>query len=136
MIDFYVEGRPAPQGSKRGFSRRGSTSVQLKEVSKYVKPWRDAVHAAAVEQKATHGTLTGALAVGLDFYLARGKTVRRLLPTTTPDLSKLIRSTEDALVTAGLIKDDSLIVMYDDPAKHYATGTPGARIRIRELTHV
>jgi Holliday junction resolvase RusA-like endonuclease len=136
VIDFYVVGRPAPQGSKKGFSRRGSTRVQLVEVSKHVKPWREAVHAAAVEQKAIHGTLTGALEAGFTFYLPRGKTVTRLLPTTVPDLSKLIRSTEDALVTAGLIKDDSLIVRYIAPGKQYATGAPGARITIRELTHV
>ena len=136
MIDFYVEGRPAPQGSKKGYSRQGSTRVQLVEMSRHVKPWRDAVKAAAAEQAEQHGMLDGALALGVTFYLPRGKTVTRLLPTTAPDLSKLIRSTEDALVDARLVRDDALFVLYENPCKRYAAGAPGARIRIRKLPHV
>ena len=57
-------------------------------------------------------------------------------PATIPDLSKLARSTEDALKDAGVIRDDSLIVEYRRLAKVYAgedpdaLSTPGVLVRI------
>lgn len=107
----------------------------------------------------TAAPLSGPLAVSMVFALRRPKshyrTGRNYLllkdsapywPHGIPDLSKLARSTEDALVSAGLIADDSLIAVYDRLAKTWA-GTsyliggnvyglrePGAVITIRQLT--
>jgi Holliday junction resolvase RusA-like endonuclease len=54
-----------------------------------------------------------------------------------PDLSKLIRSTEDALTDAGVWTDDARVVAYHQPRKVYAGSadpdalhTPGAVIRV------
>lgn len=43
------------------------------------------------------------------------------LPVSPPDISKLARSTEDALTTAGVYKDDALIVDYRRLRKRYHT---------------
>lgn len=121
-----MPGRPAPQGSKRHVGRG-----RLIESSKYVKPWRQVVDAAArLERAKLDGPLDGPLELTVIFYLARGKTVRRLLPTVAPDLSKLARSTEDALTTAGLIVDDSRITALHAWKRYAGERGPGALIRI------
>ena len=56
-----------------------------------------------------------------------------------PDLSKLARGVEDALVAAGVMKDDALIVEYTRLAKVYvgedeeALDRPGVLILLGEL---
>ncbi len=60
----------------------------------------------------------------------------RTCPSVKPDLSKLIRSTEDALTDARIWTDDALVVEYRYAAKRYpnagrdALDAPGAVIRI------
>ena len=112
MISFFVQGIPAPQGSKR-FVGIHQGKGRMIESSKKVKPWREAVYWAAIQAKGKTGIvepMDGPLAVDFMFVLPRAPTVKRLLPDRKPDLSKLIRSTEDALVDAGLIADDARIV--------------------------
>lgn len=64
---------------------------------------------------------------------------RRTYPMRTPDLSKLARSTEDALSDAGIWADDARVVEYSRLAKVYpgedpdALSSPGAVIEIREV---
>jgi Holliday junction resolvase RusA-like endonuclease len=59
---------------------------------------------------------------------------RRTWPMRTPDLSKLLRSTEDALTTAGIWRDDARVVEYGRAAKVFpgedpeALEAPGVRI--------
>ena len=113
MISFYVQGEPAPQGSKR-FVGIHNGKGRMIESSKKVKPWREAVYWAAIEAKSKTAMvmpMDGALAVWMVFALPKPKSVRRQAPDRKPDLSKLVRSTEDALVNAGLIADDARIVV-------------------------
>lgn len=58
----------------------------------------------------------------------------RTLHTVKPDLSKIIRSTEDAIVDAGIIRDDSLVFSVN-ATKLYCHGelTPGATIVVAGL---
>jgi len=44
------------------------------------------------------------------FFMPRGKTVKRELPTVPPDLDKLIRAINDSATDAGVIEDDSQVV--------------------------
>lgn len=44
---FFVEGRPAPQGSKRLVRVRGGTRTLMLESSRHVKPWRETIGAVA-----------------------------------------------------------------------------------------
>lgn len=135
MIEFTVYGLPAPQGSKRHVGR----GIMV-ESSKDVKPWREAVKWAAREAMAAAGIaspIDAPLVAIMTFTMPRPKSApkSRRHADRKPDLSKLIRSTEDALTDAGLIADDARIVTFV-AAKVYpgeggrALQSPGARIRL------
>lgn len=150
-LELTVYGRPAPQGSKRYLGKGG-----MIESSKLVKPWRDDVKAAAealLADRRPWTALDGPLVVRMVFTAARPRSHYRtgrnahLLrdgaparPHGKPDVSKLLRSSEDALTDAGLWKDDALVVEYERAAKVFvgedpeALDAPGARIVIRPLT--
>lgn len=150
-ISIVVYGLPGPQGSKSPKGRRRNGSVILVESSKKVKPWRAAV-AAAAELVRPAVLLDGPLVADMVFSLPRPKghfgTGRNsgilrpsapLRPHVPPDLSKLERSTEDAL-TGIIWTDDSRVVEYGRSAKLYAGDddpdaleAPGAVIRVRTL---
>lgn len=146
-----VYGTPAPQGSKRHVGR----GVMV-ESSKHLKPWRDAVRGEAADSRASWG-ITAPLDAPLDAemiftfprprshyrtgrnaHLLRASAPAR--PGGKPDLSKLARSTEDALKDAGVYKDDALIVEYRRLAKVYAgedrdaLDAPGVLIRVHHNT--
>lgn len=142
MISITVFGNPAPQGSKKFVGRAKSGRGILVESSKAVKPWRQDVVAAALEARSGAPALDGALIVRMVFTLPKPASApkrRRSYPMRKPDLSKLARSTEDALVTAGVIADDARIVEYARLAKVFpgedaeALEAPGVRIEIRRL---
>jgi Holliday junction resolvase RusA-like endonuclease len=144
VITLVTLGKPAPQGSKRHVG-----NGIMVESSKHVKPWRDAVRSDAIETMDGAAPLDGPVVVEMVFTFARPRSHYRtgrnahLLrddapprPATIPDLSKLARSTEDALKDAGVIRDDSLIVEYRRLAKVFASedpdalSTPGVLVRI------
>lgn len=124
---FTVAGTPAPQGSKRHVGK----GIMV-ESSKKVAPWRDSVTLAAIEWRKANGLpepFDGPLVAYMVFTLHKPtsspKTIR-VFPMKPPDLSKLARSTEDALVEACLIKDDARIVGYDRLWKCYPNEGIGA----------
>ncbi len=130
---FSVLGSPAPQGSKRHVGH----GVMV-ESSKKVLPWREAVKAAAPSGP----LLDGPIAVCLVFTVSRPKSARRAehAPYRTPDLSKLARSTEDAVTDAGLWADDARVSQYVRLAKVWpgfdpdALHVPGAVIAAAEMS--
>lgn len=152
MIPLTVYGTPAPQGSKRAFAVRGKGGVPtgrvaVVESSHYrVKSWRQAVVDEARKQLDGHRPLTGPLSLRITFYLPRPKghygTGRNshlvrpgapAVPAAAPDLSKLLRATEDAMTDAGLWGDDGQVVICA-VAKRYADDRPpGAIIHVRPV---
>jgi Holliday junction resolvase RusA-like endonuclease len=123
-------GEPAPQGSFFAVIVKGRPQVVAD--SKLTKPWRAAVVEAAAGAMRADGAwlmLTGPTAVEIVFWLARPRSVRRLLPSVRPDVDKLARSTLDALVTAEVIGDDALIVDLT-ARKRYASAGQAAGARI------
>ena len=141
-LKFTVHGLPSPQGSKRHVGK----GVMV-ESSKYVKPWREAVKAAAIDANREHGfrMMGGSISATFRFFFSRPKShygagkntgkVKCGAPQAhiiKPDLSKLIRSTEDALVDAGVIRDDCLINLIE-ARKDYTTLAPYAIIEISEV---
>lgn len=149
MVAFTVFGTPAPQGSKKaipisrgkGAARVYTGKVSMVESSAKVKPWRAAVVEAA---KATGAAmLPGGVNVSLTFYLQRPeghygtgrnagnlKPSAPLYPTVKPDADKLVRSTLDALTTAGIYTDDARVVDLH-VAKRYADHrAPGAYVQV------
>lgn len=152
-----VRGLPAPQGSKRAFAVRGRGGVPTGRVAVIesshdrVKSWRQAVLEQAVAAMNGGAAFTGPLTVRMSFYLPRprghygtGRNADSLKPSAPvypaklPDLSKLVRSTEDALTDAGIWGDDGQVVMISTE-KQYAgwrgctPSAPGAVIEIEEL---
>jgi len=130
VIRIRVYGIPAPQGSKRHVGN----GVMI-ESSKKVKPWREAVKWAAVEAMGGKALrLDGPIYLGVVFVMPRPKKPKSAFPDRTPDLSKLIRSTEDALTDAGLWADDARVVS-TMARKVYATDTQlcGAEITVRPI---
>jgi hypothetical protein len=86
------------------------------ESSAKVRPWREAVKAAA---PAGPPLLDGPVLAGMVFTMKRPASARKLqvVPSTRPDLSKLVRSTEDAITDAGLWADDARVAAYPLLAK-------------------
>lgn len=142
-VSIIVYGSPAPQGSKRHVGRG-----MMVESSKAVKPWREAVKTAALDAMAGDGVqpalpaLDGPLSVRMVFTVrkpASAPKTRRTWPARTPDLSKLIRATEDALTEAGVWADDARVVEYGRAAKVFpgedreALHIPGVRIVVSQV---
>tara|TARA_Y100000593_G_scaffold4213_4_gene8344 strand:- start:7397 stop:7861 length:465 start_codon:yes stop_codon:yes gene_type:complete len=150
-VEFFVEGTPRPQGSKRGFVRGGR--VVLVENSKYHKEWRKTVAEAAKEAMNPKSgaynipRLTGPLTMALQFFFARPKAHFRtgkfsdelkasapVYHTQTPDLDKLIRSVDDSL-TGIVFEDDSLVVSLTS-SKQWRDGPgqkPGVLVYVSEV---
>lgn len=110
--NFEVIGRPAPQGSKVNLGRGG-----LKESSKYLDAWRNDVRNAALKSFG-EALLRGPVFTKMVFMFPRPKShyisnnpSRDLKPnapcwhTSTPDVDKLLRSTNDALTGAVWVDD-------------------------------
>jgi len=152
MFAVVVYGTPAPQGSKTPTgrtrtSKNGKKVPILRESSRAVKPWREAVAAAALAALPPGWTpLTGPLVA--DYVLTlpkpadRPKTLRTL-PDRQPDLSKLLRATEDGIDQnvkshgRQVILDDAQFVGFRRLFEFYvgdpdpdALRQPGAVIRI------
>jgi Holliday junction resolvase RusA-like endonuclease len=132
VLTIDVLGTPAPQGSKSFKGMRGGHAI-LVESSKKVGPWRAAVEAATRARMALTGwvTLDEPVEVSMIFWLSRPQTApkSRTAPDRYPDLSKLARSSEDALVTAGAIVDDARICRAVLTKVYAPAGSPvGARI--------
>ena len=130
VCTFTVIGEPAPQGSKRHVGR----GVMVESSTK-VKPWRTDVAIAAQQWRDAHGhpdPLDGPLAVRMVFFLRRPASIpkRVVWPHRKPDVSKLVRSTEDAL--SGIIwTDDARIVTLHAEKRYAAPGDPtGCRIAV------
>lgn len=147
VIEFTAAGSPAPQGSKRHVG-----GGRMIESSKHVKPWRDAVRADALLARQAWARAHGAwvpldepLTVDMVFTVPKPASApkrRRTWPMRMPDVSKLARSTEDALTDAGIWRDDARVVEYGRLAKVYpgedvdALSSPGAVIRVYRMSEV
>jgi Holliday junction resolvase RusA-like endonuclease len=149
VVAFNVIGTPGPQGSKKaiplskgkGAARVFTGKVNMVESSTKVKPWRAAVAEAA---KANVGEpLPGAVNVSITFYLTRPKahygTGRNALvlkasaplyPAVKPDIDKLVRSTLDALTSAGAYADDARVVDLHTGKRYADHRAPGAYIQL------
>lgn len=141
-IRIVVRGNPAPQGSKSFKGMTNAGRAILAESSKKVQPWRMDVKAAAeaLISERNLSPLDGPLVARMVFTLPKPKSApktRRTYPMRTPDLSKLLRSTEDALTDAGLWADDARVVEYERLVKVYpnedpeSLPVPGVRIEVR-----
>lgn len=113
LIQFVVEGTPAPQGSKRHVG-----NGRLVESSKALRPWRATVTARAVEAMRGKPAMGGPLELTCVFTFTRPsahfgknglKASAPLHKTTAPDTDKLTRAICDALADAGVYRNDAQV---------------------------
>ena len=139
-IEFFVEGIPASQGSKRHVGRG-----ILIESSKRVKPWRSDVRIAAQEARGDRLPVPkpGPIYLTLTFWFPRpkshygtGRNADILKPsapasmTVKPDIDKLERAILDAL-TGVLWEDDSQVVHLTATKRYAPLGElPGVTITL------
>lgn len=130
-LTFYVPGTPRPGGSKRSFAymgKDGKPKAATAPDSKHVKAWMSVVQLVAHEKmrELGLGMTTNPVRVQMEFLYPRpnshygtGKNAYKVKPSvlaasgnakaTAPDLTKIVRSTEDAL-TGIVWKDDRQVV--------------------------
>jgi crossover junction endodeoxyribonuclease RusA len=120
-ISFVAYCTPQPQGSMRGFVVPGTNGAKHRAIltsdNTKLKPFRHEVTRSAMIALRDAGIAEPFAAkhvpvcLRLDFYLAKPDSAprKRFSPVVKPDVSKLIRSTEDAM-TGILYADDAQIV--------------------------
>lgn len=137
-LAFFVPGKPITQGSKTtGVSKNGRRYVR--ESSKYLKAWRKAIHDMALHR--LNDPISVPVRVSMHFFFKRPKSHYKTgyeltkaglaQPIPKRDIDKLARAVNDSLVTAGVLKDDSLV--YDlHQVKLWTTlaGAEGVKIKI------
>jgi len=109
---LFVDGRPAPQGSKNAFVI-GKRAVMV-EASKHLPAWRNDIILAVKQMMNDTQDVTkfvDPVKLKVTFYLERPKQPKhKVYPGGKPDLDHYIRAVGDALTIGGLIADDALIV--------------------------
>ena len=128
-VSLSVVGDPASQGSHAIMQGR---IVQVN--SKKHKAWRNAITQTALATlPADWEPIDEPCELIVNFYLPKPASVKRSLPTVSPDLDKLIRAVGDSLTDSGVVVDDSRIVRIS-ARKLYAIGIePGATIEVKTL---
>ncbi len=144
VLDLFIAGVPKPKGSLRHVGK-GRLIEQLAGSP----DWRATVRAAVHGQirccpDPTCGHLQpgyphqGAVAVTVTLLFPKPKSApktRTILPTTrsTGDIDKHARNILDALVDAGVMRDDSQVIDLTIRKRYCPDGrTPGAHIQVRE----
>jgi crossover junction endodeoxyribonuclease RusA len=123
LVDLFVPGKPAPQGSKRGMpiyrGKKGEKTftgkVAMVEMAKGVAPWREDIRQALLTLYGGRAVVTGPVSARLEFVLYRPTSLPKGRPTPPavkqPDLDKLTRAVFDAVTSAGCVwHDDSQVV--------------------------
>lgn len=141
-LGLWVPGTPRPQGSLkivtarngRAFAKNSETTLSHRNhvVWCLSQEWDGAPIQGAVR-----------LLCRFDFarpkgHLGTGRNAGEVKPsapahhTTMPDLDKLLRLVGDALVVAGVLEDDSLIVELAGAKRWAGRKGPGTRIEVQE----
>ena len=126
-VSLSVTGDPASQGSHAIMNGR---IIQVNS-SKH-KAWRKAIVQEAIATLPDDWQpIDEPCELIVNFYMPKPASVKRSLPTVSPDLDKLIRAVGDSLTDSGIVIDDSRIVRIS-ARKLYAEGIgPGATILVR-----
>lgn len=131
VLDKFVPGRPAAQGSKRHVG-----GGRLIEQSKAVAPWRTLV-AWTVAQCWFPGPMTGPVIVELEFVMPRPSgTPKKSTPPAVkrPDADKMQRAILDALTGVCWVDDSQVVDIHARKRIAEIDEQPGCRIRIGGLS--
>lgn len=138
MTTFFVEGLPAPQGSKKYVG-----NGRMIESSKHLPAWRDAVKEAAQQHAET--PIDQPVTVMVDFFMPKPKKPMFDYPATAPDCDKLQRAIGDGLEQGGLLRNDARIVKWvacewwaepDEPTGALITVTPRTLAKRTNLNEI
>ena len=129
-LTFTVTGEPKPQGSKRGFVTRTGKVALVEQAGKPLKTWRNEVTLTAAFESENQGwTITDKpIQATITFRLNKPQRPKAPLPSTRPDLDKLIRAVLDAITAAHNIWVDDSQVVTLTARKTY--GTPGVSVEL------
>lgn len=129
-IKFWVPGVPAPGGSKKAFLNSKTGEIVVRDDCDRNSWWRTEVAIEATKVMVGRKPLAGCLECFYTFYMPRpashfrgGKNADQLkteappYPITKPDVTKLIRSTEDAMT--GIVWRDDAQVAFQQARKCY-----------------
>lgn len=128
-MTFFVAGKPAPKGSKVMGRTKDGRMFMRESASSSLRPWMKAIRVEAA--KHFKEPSQSSVWLYMDFWMPRGKTVKRELHTVKPDLDKLQRAVMDALT--GIVYVDDAQVIGADSFKAYPTyrqPEPGVRIGV------
>ena len=131
-IEFFVPGKPAPQGSKKHVGRG-----ILVEASKELGPWRERVALVAWDYAESIIPKPNEVDVALEFIMPRPASApktKKALASKRPDLDKLTRAILDALTNV-IFEDDSQVVHIDATKRiAYPGGESGVWVSVMDLT--
>ena len=132
-LSFWVQGRPAAQGSKRHVG-----GGRMIEASRFVGPWRQQVtHASlSVSNAEQWQQVFGPVELELVFHIARPASVKesdRPLPIKPPDLDKLVRAVCDSLTDAQVWGDDGQVVKLIASKVYVPPGEDGCDVTVRPI---
>ena len=131
-FEVRVYGLPVAQGRPRAF-KLPSGQIRVYDPQQS-RDWKRTVMGQVIADRPKR-LLAGALECKMDFYLPRPKSLpkRVVYPVKKPDVTNLIKGTEDAL--RGIVFSDDSAVVSLRAAKYYATEEmpPGVHLRLEEL---
>jgi Holliday junction resolvase RusA-like endonuclease len=143
-LHFTILGRPQTAGSKNAFPHRTTGRIVVVPSNREQQNWQAAVREAAARACDGHRLLDGPLRLSVTFYLRRpaghfgsGRNAGEVrpsapaFPAVKPDLSKLTRALEDAMIGVAIADDARFVAIY--AAKRY--GAPErAEVLVRPVT--
>ena len=144
MLNFVAFGLPSPGGSKSAFRNpRTGKIVVVDAGGKKTRTWRTVVAHAARAAMSGGELMQPPLALVIEFRMPRPKAHYKAsgeikadapwFPIVRPDLTKLLRSTEDAM-TGIVWHDDSQIVEQNIHRTYSSSEDTGARITVYSIT--
>lgn len=132
-VTFFVAGVPVPQGSKTGFSPKGTNRVTMTDANaKKLKPWRKEITRVAQASWFDRAQLLGPVRLDVVFVFERPASVKRRLPSIAPDLDKLIRAVGDGVTDSGIWKDDGQVIRI--VAEKVYGAAPGVHVSVSEMS--
>ncbi len=143
-VEFFVPGKPASAGSKKGIYNKKRRRVIMVPDDAESRPWRADVKAyAQIAMQGRSAILAGPVFLRTEFLFARPKghfgsggnagILKAGAPkwsSSRPDVTKILRCLEDALT--GIVWHDDAQVAVHVSSKRYANPdeTPGAQVSV------
>lgn len=126
MIKFTVYGQPIPKARARTVVHNGKVMTFTPAKT---RSWETLV--ALEANRRVKKLLEGPVALTVNFYLGRPKSVKREWPVVRPDLDNLLKSVKDALC-GRVFRDDAQVVRCE-MGKYYTCELPRAEIEVRNI---